>query len=93
MSEDEPHRERIVAAAVKVGAVVVSAAAPARHGHLIQTIHNLNRKHHIPPSDQGFLTSTGRFVNRKEARMIADIEGQIIRDVHGLPELFSEDVW
>lgn len=85
--------ERIVAVAIKMGTVIVTAAAPARHGHIIHAIYNLNRKHHILPSDQGFLTTLGRFVDRREARMIADIQGQVTSSGPGFQELFSEDVW
>lgn len=42
---------------------------------------------------QGFLTSTGRFVNRKEAYMIALEAGQIDGDGGYDKELFSEDLY
>ena len=52
--------------------------------------------------DQGFLTSTGRFVSREEAWGIAVASGQIIRRVGGQPDyaidevgtkLYSENLW
>lgn len=45
---------------------------------------------------QGFHTSTGRFVTRLEAMQIAKAAGQLIRPERGGyqgPELFSEDLW
>lgn len=42
--------------------------------------------------DQGFLTSYGRFVSRKEAEVIARNCGQIVGDLIG-GELTSEDLW
>lgn len=45
---------------------------------------------------QGFHTSTGRFVTRLEAMPIAKAAGQLIRPERGGyqgPELFSEDLW
>lgn len=44
--------------------------------------------------EQGFLTSDGTYVDRREARKIADAANQCIpeRD-YEMAELFSEDVW
>lgn len=44
---------------------------------------------------QGFLTSTGRFVDRKEAREIAEAAGQLIPDQSGMTfsNLFSENLY
>ena len=43
---------------------------------------------------QGFLTSTGRFVDRKEALIIADTSNQIldIKEIRG-NRLYSEDLY
>ena len=41
---------------------------------------------------QGFLTSDGRFVNRKEAMLIAKENNQLIRD-DVFDELYSEDIY
>ena len=41
---------------------------------------------------QGFVTSTGRFVDRREAGKIALAAGQVKRLDHP-PELFTEDLW
>ena len=43
-----------------------------------------------PKADQGFVTNTGKFVNRSTAAVIAVNAGQIERVPR---ELFSEDFW
>lgn len=43
-------------------------------------------------NDQGFLTSEGRFVSRKEAEVIARNCGQLVGSLIG-GELTSEDLW
>lgn len=43
------------------------------------------------PSDQGFFTSRGRFVNRKDAMKIAIDCGQV--NDNNFSELYSEDVY
>lgn len=43
-------------------------------------------------NDQGFLTSTGRFVSRQEAERIARDCGQVVGDIIG-GELTSEDLY
>jgi hypothetical protein len=56
----------------------------------------------VAPKDQGFLTSLGRFVNRREAKVIAVAAGQYRNAAsssarhgatHGSNELYSEDLW
>ena len=43
--------------------------------------------------DQGFLTSTGRYVNRAEAYAIAEVSGQLRRGPQVSRELDSEDLY
>lgn len=88
--------ERIVAAAIYHGATI-SLPPPARHHtilHSMVLVMNI-RGADIPPENQGFLTSTGRFVNRTEGFYIASREKQIIRTSgnSGEPTLYSEDMW
>ena len=85
--------ERIIAAAVQLGATI-SLPPPARHHTIIQT---MDAEMGIDgtlaaPQTQGFITSTGRFVNRVEAYYIAHKAGQIISETKG-PQLYSEDLW
>ena len=42
---------------------------------------------------QGFLTNNKRFVDRVEARQIAEKQGQLLPSCSKGNELFSEDVW
>lgn len=81
--------ERIVRAACKVGEAVYSVPVPGRHGDVLA----LPGCPFIQPDEQGFLTSTGRFVDRSEARGIAERRGQLLPDARQMKELFSEDVW
>lgn len=104
-------KEKIVAAAIRVKVppefraqmfngkrvypeyVTASAPPPARHAHLL---HPIGWGQIIGPHDQGFLTSTGRFVGRREALaiVIAAKQPQIdhpARNAGG--QLFSEDLW
>jgi hypothetical protein len=43
--------------------------------------------------EQGFMTTTGRFVDRKEAYGIAKLSQQIVNPRGGGGRLFSEDLW
>jgi hypothetical protein len=50
---------------------------------------------HMRNWHQGFLTSLGRFVNRREAKKMATTAGQIVR-ISGSaadPDLYSEDLY
>lgn len=89
--------ETIVAAALEIEGMTFSLPQPARHGHLHMVCHTLGL-----PTDlylrgtQGFLTNTGRFVNRVMAKHIAHRAGQPqmrpLEDRHQR-DLFSEDLW
>lgn len=87
---DGAEKERIVRAAIKIGLAVYSVAQPGRHGDALML---LPTSEFAGPDDQGFLTSTGRFVQRKEARQIAEAAGQLLPNARDHSELFSEDVW
>jgi hypothetical protein len=80
--------ERIAAAAVRFNGLTASLPIPARHGDIM-------RRLDVPaaPSDQGFITSTGRFVSRHEATVIAVRCGQLNKDPAYPPEHYSEDLW
>lgn len=72
-----------------------------RHGHCIHTFVALTGKRSVLPEcgeyTQGFITSTGRFVNRLVAYKIAYNQNQIIGPNKGCPEnaigLTSEDLY
>lgn len=85
--------ERIVAAAIFYGATI-SLPPPARHHTILQSMDNvmLLDATLVQPKQQGFITDTGRFVNRVEAYYLAYTAGQIINGSQG-PQLYSEDLW
>lgn len=87
--------ERIVAAAVFHGCTI-SLPPPARHHTILNfmaTIMEIDARQ-VAPSNQGFLSNKGRFLNRTEAFYIAQREGQIIKKTGGnAPALYSEDLW
>jgi hypothetical protein len=67
---------------------------PKRHGEII---HHMVFVHLIPPPVnriQGFVTDTGRFVDRKEGARIALAAGQVTRETMHDPRcLYSEDLY
>ena len=91
--------ETIEAAAIRAGKMVFMVQKPGRHHDIFYEMDRLKcpRIHCV----QGFVTSKGRFVEREEARLLADAAEQIIEcdDGSGIPfkrqhrDLFSEDVW
>lgn len=87
MSDD---KETIVAAAVYHGCIV-SLPPPARHHTIIQSLDTLGYPGIIGPEAQGFVTSTGRYVNRVEGYYVA-VTGNGMEPKQK-PELFSEDLW
>lgn len=76
--------------------LTVTAAPPARHPTILHAFHALDTMVAFGhPPDQGFITSTGRYVDREEALKIALTSGQPMIDHPGrhARELFSEDLW
>lgn len=84
---------RIVAVAVLVGKMIASEPAPARHGHVIRALYELNHEICVQPDEFGFLTDDGMFAGRQEAKEIARAAGQLLPRHSPSDELFSEDVW
>lgn len=83
--------ERIAAAALRKGELIFSIPPPARHHTIFWAMDPLEiRAVHF---EQGFTTSTGRFVDRNEACAIARRQNQILIKTGPDNELFSEDVW
>jgi hypothetical protein len=87
----------IIAAALKINGLVAFVERPGRHHH---AIHALARGGYPSPvgrgDEQGFVTSEGAFVSRREAMMIAIEAKQLIprEGQHGPGgHLFSEDLW
>lgn len=89
--------EKIVAAAIQIEGVTISLPLPARHGQVLHAADAMQLPQHmLHAACQGFLTSTGRFVNRVQAKQIAHMAGQPqmrpLGERHGR-DLFSEDLW
>lgn len=84
--------EKIDRAAIRFGGVIYSVERPFRHNDVVRKIIYLTGVEVVIPETQGFITSTGRFVERKEALDIATKAGQMRNTPHA-HGLFSEDVW
>ena len=93
--------EHIVSAAIRVPGidvdgykpyhVVLSVERPGRHHHVAWFLGS----HGVDHPDQGFITNTGRFVDRKEGCIIARDAGQLEgrTKTGGEHTLYSEDLW
>lgn len=86
--------ELIVAAAVRTPFGNITRERPARHGDLWALLPpGLTSDH--PDVTHGFMTSRGRFVDRRKAAAMVMATGQgtpRIQDGY-IPALFSEDMW
>jgi hypothetical protein len=95
--DDEP--ERVVAIAIKMmrnrQPYYYIGYMPGRQHNLVRAIADDMGQSYIPPdvSSHGFLTSRGRFVQRPEARRIAEEQGQLLKGASLSNELYSEDLW
>jgi hypothetical protein len=84
--------ETIKAAAIRTGGVVYIVPRPGRHHNVLKAmpVHVAEASH---LDEQGFITSTNRFVDRREAAKIARAAIQLIREPTPSWMLTSEDVW
>jgi len=91
--------EYVERAAVRVTAVywrepersyVFEVPRPLRHDSAIRAAVAALRLDRIGEHEQGFVTSTGRFVDREEAGRLAHVSGQVDKLKENLT---SEDVW
>jgi hypothetical protein len=83
--------ERIVSVAISAFGVVASLPAPARHGDVLRKLYEFNEIA-VRHDRQGFLTNTGRYVNRRDAAVIALAARQVDKLI-AAPDLYSEDLW
>lgn len=83
--------ETIVSVGIRQHDLLISLPAPARHGDVLKLLH-LASGAIVAPQDQGFLTNTGRWVDRTEGAAIAIAAGQI-EALKWPPYLYSEDLW
>lgn len=91
---EDPAREMIVRAALRYKGEIYSTTPPGRHHNVMWTMLASGlptESCEIP--NQGFLTSTGRFVDRYEGFRIAKAAGQLWRKPTPDGMLTSEDVW
>jgi hypothetical protein len=89
--------ETIIAAAILAEGVTISLPQPARHGQVLHAAEAMGLpEYHLHSACQGFLTSTGRFVNRVMAKHIAHLAKQEQlrpESERHARDLFSEDLW
>ena len=88
-------QETIISVAIydKTECVLYALPKPNRHHHILNKFFN-NDVFGNTEQIQGFLTSKNRFVNRKEAMVIAKATNQIVNDIgYKGDELFSEHLW
>ena len=98
--------EQILASAIQFEGKVWTVPRPGRHHDVIRHIIDSTPGLQTVGGRQGFIAGQGgdqgRFVDRREARKIAEAAGQLIagrRDNDGVPyvaqddQLYSEDVW
>ncbi len=81
---------KIVAVAIRLGAMVVVAHRPFRHFDAIRMVDDNG----MDPNEfeQGFIDADGSYVDRKQARKQAIACGQLDVPDDGR-DLFSEDLW
>jgi hypothetical protein len=86
--------ELIVAAAVRTPQGTITRERPARHGDLWALLPK-GLATDDPDVVHGFMTSRGRFVDRREAARLVVETGQGSPRIHEgyTPALFSEDMW
>lgn len=92
----EQETETITAAACIHKGIVYSLPPPARHHTVMRHIWDTFGEVFIGPAAQGFVTSRGRFVNRRKALRIVKAANQPQIDHPALNvggRLFSEDLW
>lgn len=91
---DARQSRRIVCAAIVSRDVMYSIPAPARHCDIVQHVLETTGQPIREPQEEGFLDDTGRFLDRRAAKIVAQQAGQILDNgVPQLDELFSENVW
>jgi hypothetical protein len=95
--------ESIIQAAIRhPDGTIYSVSQPGRHYNVVALMSTINKGGYDNYADQGFITSHGRYVDRREAYMLARIQNQMARrserllmDKHAYngTELYSEDIW
>lgn len=92
--DNDDYKETIAAAAIRhPNGLIFSAKRPYRHHHCIRAMAELKMAGLANTHDQGFITSKGRYVDRREGLLIATTANQLVRKTAPEHILFSEDVW
>ncbi len=87
-------REYIVGVAIISKGKVFELDFPNRHHHCVHKAYIENYHKQVIATSQGFITNTGRYVERKEALVIAKTAKQLQPFTYHHPtELFSESLW
>jgi hypothetical protein len=90
----DPTVEMITRAAIRYESTVYSTTPPGRHHNVIWQMCEAGLPSEAcAMQNQGFVTSTGRFVDRYEGFRIAKAAGQLWRSPTPPNMLTSEDVW
>lgn len=90
----DPSAEFIIAAAILVNAVIVTLPPPSRHQNLVLAAETSGiRAGDIEEKHRGFLTSQGRFVDRREALELAYPQNQTFKKPIPHAVLTTEDLW
>lgn len=85
--------EKITAAACGFAGRIYSMPAPASHKDILCAMMQVGA-YPVMAEDEGFLTSAGRFVNRREAARIAKLAGQIVAPIEGPGDILTTaNVW
>jgi len=89
---------KIVRAAIKRNDEVLVANEGERHGHVFKAYaekHGRGSFHDdtFLSEVQGFVTDTGLFVDRYEAKKIAEANNQVLREPFRSDEAYSENFW
>jgi hypothetical protein len=86
--------EKIVSVAIKYKGEIYVQPRPCRHHHVIHAIGEKNGIDFNGSDMQGFLTTTGQFVDRVEGLKIALAANQVLDPSNiRAGRLFSEDLW
>jgi hypothetical protein len=89
-------RPPITHVAIRFGGKVWPLPAPNRHHDVIRLIVEQTGASTVDShgDDQGFLDANGRYLNRRQALVSAEVNGQL-KDPANIRcgQLFSEDVW
>jgi hypothetical protein len=95
-SRDDARRGPLTHVAVRHKGVVWSLPAPFRHHHIFSIMHYLGIEGPFDGhmrEDQGFLDSSGRYLNRRQALPSAHLHNQIKNGKIIGGVLTSEDLW